>query len=1119
MPTVSGPSERSVALPNVTLPFMELYRVFERLDKVRTATGISDPQLFVSDNHDEGHLRGNHDHMPIPADNMSVSGISPNQEEITLSLHDDAIAPILRSLVPRSCIEQSGSGSSRPSNVPGTLSPGYLKLLSYVATNNLAGVEGQVTPLAMYHFLQPIISTMLDIHARSLVNTTLFEVLPSTKPMAELYFRGAIEAGDARGVEQLCHYAEFGIDANTQICVIKGTRCTPIERSAQLRHLELTMALVELGADVHKTYAELHPFDEYHDDKDDYECNEPRGAVEYAIQLHPSRPISLELLETLLRVGGTARTSSIIPLLSPEHADVVQILVASQVRTCHDTWFKKGLFHRLFRFMVQDTILEVISQIPATSADFNYEVGQKFEMSRPNDVVWDIPSLPTHIVDVSAERGDIRTVKALLHFGARLTCDSLTAALRSGNVELVHLLLISGANPDGYSPHFRSTPYAEAIRMRHPELQRLLESRGCLDSIAEEYRFCVTLAVASETGHAAMVEGLLRLKADCHQRVLGYALIQAIRSDHTAVALRLLNAGASTDNTECYSVLGFHGNDRTMKLGFDLKTVKGIPPLTSAIINRNRTLFLALLEHDAWPNGRYSKDDYANILAQAVRWGDHAVLLELMRTSPPWKCRLDLAEIAADEGCVTCVKILADNGYPVYTTLNKGLAGKSALRTAVRSHDIDMVRLLLELGANTADPGALISSLETSPPAFELVMEAYPKQHRCGNSQLTPVINAAIKLERADIVQKMLDQKMIGSVTTGYPSASVEHEDREMAVNPLVFAMRKDGGRDLTMVQTLLRSGVNLESVINWRDGDTTCGSATPNETPLLVAIGTGQRPMVQVLLNAGAAQHVNQEAVRGIKRTPLQRAVELGSIPMLELLLGYGADVNSPAAVRGGATALQLAAIGGYIGILELLLDHGADIDAPPSKVYGRTPIEGAAENGRFDMVKYLAKLHHPPASELEKALSLAKENGHSSVVGVIEELLQMPEPPAPVATTPTIADIFDDALETPDDAHQDDNALGPLQHSCRICQIPLSNASARARHERLRHGGQVDRMKFACGICGRGFARKDMKERHQTTHDKSASVQCPHCHQRKSRKDYLKAHLPICPRRPGIR
>ncbi|KAK3712007.1 hypothetical protein LTR37_009319 [Vermiconidia calcicola] len=1104
MATASRPSERSVTY--VELPYMQLYRVLESLDKRRIS---GEPQLLVSDSHDEGHLHGSYGHLSVPADDILGSSISPNQIEITHSLHQDVIAPILVSLVPTSCIEQSGSGSLGTSNAAEGLSAECLKLLSYVATNNLAGVEGQITPLVMYHYLQPMISTMFSIDAGSLVNRTLFKVMPSTKPMAELYFRGAIEAGDARGVKQLCQYAELGIDVNTQICVIEGTRYTPIERSAQLRHLALTMALVELGAEVHKTYAYYY---KELNSKDGYESDEPRGAVEYAIHLHQSRPINLELLETLLRAGGTARSSKIISLLSPEHASVVRTIVASQIRTCHDTWFKKGIFHKLFQCMDHSTILGAVSFLHATGADFNREI----DLTDPDcgDLRWRSPTrFPTHLIDVSAELGDLRTVKNLLAFGARVTRDSLTAALRSGNVELAHFLLTNGAHADGYSPHFRSTPYAETIRMRHSELQRLLENGGCLDSITEEHRFCVTLAVAAEIGDVAMVEGLLRLEADYNRSVLGYALVQAIRSDHTAVALRLLDAGASTDAAVCYSVLEFGVTDLELDV-----TGKAISPLTGALTNRNHKLILALLEHDANPIGSWQGVDHHNALAQAVRWGDHAILLELLKTSPPWECFSDLIEIAAGEGCTTCVRLLADGGYPVYTEPEYGRPAKSALQTAVRSQDDDMVRLLLDLGANAADPQALVSALEASSPGFEMIMEAYLKQPRRSNGQMTLVFNTAIKLGRADVVQMMLDHKIIGSVVMGFPLSSVKREDREKAVNPLVFAMRKDGGLDVNMVQTLLRSGVNLESVIHWRDGETTCGSATPNETPLLVAIGIGQLPMVQLLLNAGAARHVNQEAVRGIKRTPLQKAVELGSISMVELLLGYGADVNAPAAVRGGGTALQLAAIGGYIGILELLLDHGADIDAPPLKVYGRTPIEGAAENGRFDMVTYLAKLYHPPASELEKALSLAKVNRHSSVAEVIEDLLQTPEPPPPIATATAIADTFDDDLERPDAAHRNDRTVGPLQNLCRICQIPLSNASARARHERLLHGSQADRMKFACEVCGRGFARKDMKERHQATHDKSASVQCPHCHRRKSRKDYLKAHLPICPRRPCI-
>ena len=57
-----------------------------------------------------------------------------------------------------------------------------------------------------------------------------------------------------------------------------------------------------------------------------------------------------------------------------------------------------------------------------------------------------------------------------------------------------------------------------------------------------------------------------------------------------------------------------------------------------------------------------------------------------------------------------------------------------------------------------------------------------------------------------------------------------------------------------------------------------------PLETALIVAIKTKNEQMVQLLLSYGAEVH--RPAQRGLKRTPLQQACEIGSFKIVKLLL-----------------------------------------------------------------------------------------------------------------------------------------------------------------------------------------------------------------------------------------
>ena len=93
--------------------------------------------------------------------------------------------------------------------------------------------------------------------------------------------------------------------------------------------------------------------------------------------------------------------------------------------------------------------------------------------------------------------------------------------------------------------------------------------------------------------------------------------------------------------------------------------------------------------------------------------------------------------------------------------------------------------------------------------------------------------------------------------------------------------------------------------------------------TALLAAVGTRNFSTVELLIRHSA--NCNLAAWGPVKRTPLQRAAEIGSIKLVGLLLNHGANFNGPAATSGGGPALQLAAIGGYIPIACMLLDRKA--------------------------------------------------------------------------------------------------------------------------------------------------------------------------------------------------
>ena len=98
------------------------------------------------------------------------------------------------------------------------------------------------------------------------------------KPLAETFFRSAIEAGDAVGTHNLLLWKDADIPANGQIYAINRKYYTPVERAAVVA---MTSALIQFGTDANKTYKvrKNYPHNLYR-----------RGALELALRLKPCHP-------------------------------------------------------------------------------------------------------------------------------------------------------------------------------------------------------------------------------------------------------------------------------------------------------------------------------------------------------------------------------------------------------------------------------------------------------------------------------------------------------------------------------------------------------------------------------------------------------------------------------------------------------------------------------------------------------------------------------------------------------------------------------------------------------------------------------------------------------------
>jgi ankyrin repeat protein len=173
-------------------------------------------------------------------------------------------------------------------------------------------------------------------------------------------------------------------------------------------------------------------------------------------------------------------------------------------------------------------------------------------------------------------------------------------------------------------------------------------------------------------------------------------------------------------------------------------------------------------------------------------------------------------------------------------------------------------------------------------------------------------------------------------------------------------------------------------------------------QTALMIAAEKGHRPVVALLLKAGADPNAVDEfkgtalrrAVMGNHTTTVAALLKAGADPNLraynketvlraaaspnvdpritKLLIAHGADVH--AAATHGRRALHVAAYRGNIAVAKLLLAAGADIDAANNDHGG--PLACALVHRQSKMVDFLLKRGADPLKQPE-ALGLAAWEG----------------------------------------------------------------------------------------------------------------------------------------------
>ena len=297
---------------------------------------------------------------------------------------------------------------------------------------------------------------------------------------------------------------------------------------------------------------------------------------------------------------------------------------------------------------------------------------------------------------------------------------------------------------------------------------------------------------------------------------------------------------------------------------------------------------------------------------------------------------------------------------------------------AAKDGDLERVQFLLDSGEN---PNAVSQSINANPEATGGIV---------GDSALRFAVFAG----RVDIVKALLDggadvNKANKDGTTPL-SASIHHSSAEIALilldadaNP--NARNKEGWTALMYAvytghseaaKVLLDAGANLDVANN------------KGVTALMLSAHYGRPEIAQALLDGGA----NPNAMDNGGETAIRTAAYKGNADIVKMLLAAGANPN--AANNDGWTALIDVAVDNHPDIVRMLLAAGANPNVARNN--GWTVLMYTAQEGHPGIIKILLSGGaNPDAMNKEgwTALNIAASKGQASVAKVLLECGASPD------------------------------------------------------------------------------------------------------------------------------
>ena len=825
--------------------------------------------------------------------------------------------------------------------------------------NNLAGL-GNISGEQLYHLLR-IVS---DKH---IIVKLLSEGGHLRLPIARQLLRAGIEVGNAPMVDTILSMRVLQININELTCEVNGDSYTALERASILRNKALIDVMLRHGADVHKTF----------DRQFSWRLDRCSGALECALLGDtPNDRLDSQIFNTLLEKIDRVKFST-LEILMGDHEydpqrDTVQYEFLSNVlkkfaHTNHDDWqiasgagcIWETILKRINQEAMALEILDIVERLGAAKT--------------------------TRMLNIAASKGHHTVVLRLLQENIGLNHESLCSAIRGKNEELIRLFLKKRATVNDYTAdwevEYDEDPYSEAVRTDDKRIIDILVEHHALERLDQWIPWLCAWKAAVTVCNKAILAMLHSKRQNIPAHHLGCALSSASKLGDYQMVIELLKCGAELDAV-------------SEERGYRTR-----PPLVEALKAEQYEIADLFLNSGANPNAG-NDHEHESPIVLAVRNGNHAMVERLLVAG---------ALVGSRVGSSAFQTAVERKDFKMMEKLwDAGASSDGALKVAVEHDSVDACDWLISHGADPRDSLALCRAYQQKKDSsFRALLNAvklkYPRG--AGGGFASEVLCNALKSRDRPAVALLLQH---GADPSSFVSKSWKSLQQ---VTPFFVAVTLDEGHDTSWAELFLDYGhksnvfectpqtvVARLADLHLKHGSSSIVSQSCRQpgamiTALLAAVGTKNMTVVRLLSRREDAD-IDFPASGRIRRTPLQRAAEIGSLDLVEFFYGLGADVNARPARVGGATALQLAAQGGFTAIVVYLLSKGTAVDAPGAVIDGMTALECAAAHGRVDVLYCLLRANAGQGghdyAQFKRASAYAEKAAHFSIVDMLREHLQ---------------------------------------------------------------------------------------------------------------------------------